>query len=65
VCQLIIPTVHIPTIALPFSALGSQPGNFNSDNCLVAGRTMDYGPFGFIEKFDPVSVIIDLELQVK
>ena len=25
-----------------------------SDNCLVAGRTMDYGPFGFIERFVPL-----------
>ena len=24
------------------------------DNCLVGGRTMDYGPFGFIEKFEPL-----------
>lgn len=33
--------------------VGYCQGNFNSDNCLVSGRTMDYGPFGFIEKFDP------------
>merc|ERR1712130_496711 len=33
--------------------VGFCQGNFNSDNCLVAGRTMDYGPFGFIERFDP------------
>lgn len=33
--------------------VGYCQGNFNSDNCLLAGRTMDYGPFGFIEKFDP------------
>lgn len=34
--------------------VGYCQGNFNSDNCLVAGRTMDYGPFGFIEKYDPL-----------
>jgi len=34
--------------------VGYCQGNFNSDNCLVAGRTMDYGPFGFIEKYDPM-----------
>lgn len=34
--------------------VGFCQGNFNSDNCLVAGRTMDYGPFGFIEKFTPL-----------
>jgi uncharacterized protein YdiU (UPF0061 family) len=27
--------------------------NFNSDNCLVGGATVDYGPFGFVEKYDP------------
>ena len=27
--------------------------NFNSDNCLVSGRTFDYGPFGFIERYRP------------
>jgi uncharacterized protein YdiU (UPF0061 family) len=32
--------------------VGYVQGNFNSDNCLVAGRTMDYGPFGFMERFE-------------
>lgn len=31
--------------------VGFCQGNFNSDNCLAGGRTMDYGPFGFIEKY--------------
>ena len=29
-------------------------GNFNADNCLVGGYTMDYGPFGFMEEYDPL-----------
>ena len=33
--------------------VGFCQGNFNADNCLVAGRTMDYGPFGFMDKYDP------------
>eukprot|EP00232_Nephroselmis_pyriformis_P002238 CAMPEP_0182914776 /NCGR_PEP_ID=MMETSP0034_2-20130328/38745_1 /TAXON_ID=156128 /ORGANISM="Nephroselmis pyriformis, Strain CCMP717" /LENGTH=671 /DNA_ID=CAMNT_0025051563 /DNA_START=60 /DNA_END=2075 /DNA_ORIENTATION=+ len=33
--------------------VGFCQGNFNSDNCLVGGRTMDYGPFGFMDKYDP------------
>lgn len=33
--------------------VGFCQGNFNSDNCLVSGRTMDYGPFGYVEEFDP------------
>jgi len=32
--------------------VGYCQGNFNGDNCLIAGRTMDYGPFGFIEKYE-------------
>lgn len=34
--------------------VGYVQGNFNSDNCLIAGRTMDYGPFGFVERYDPL-----------
>eukprot|EP00439_Symbiodinium_sp_Y106_P046551 s5758_g5.t3 len=34
--------------------VGFCQGNFNSDNCLVGGRTMDYGPFGFIDRYDPL-----------
>lgn len=34
--------------------VGFCQGNFNSDNCLAAGRTMDYGPFGFVQRFEPL-----------
>ena len=33
--------------------VGYCQGNFNSDNCAAAGFTLDYGPFGFCEQFDP------------
>eukprot|EP00927_Polykrikos_kofoidii_P020465 TRINITY_DN19711_c0_g1_i1.p1 TRINITY_DN19711_c0_g1~~TRINITY_DN19711_c0_g1_i1.p1 ORF type:complete len:582 (-),score=109.03 TRINITY_DN19711_c0_g1_i1:204-1949(-) len=33
--------------------VGFCQGNFNCDNCLVAGRTMDYGPFGWMDMYDP------------
>jgi len=33
--------------------VGYCQGNFNSDNTAVGGFTLDYGPFGFIELFDP------------
>mmetsp|Transcript_11036 Transcript_11036/g.22520 ORF Transcript_11036/g.22520 Transcript_11036/m.22520 type:complete len:746 (+) Transcript_11036:96-2333(+) len=33
--------------------VGFVQGNFNGDNCLVSGRTVDYGPFGFVEQYDP------------
>ena len=25
----------------------------NSDNTMLAGRTLDYGPYGWVEAFDP------------
>ena len=34
-------------------SVGYTQGNFNSDNCAVGGFTLDYGPFGFIDTFDP------------
>ena len=33
--------------------VGYCQGNFNSDNCAAGGFTLDYGPFGFCETFDP------------
>lgn len=33
--------------------IGYVQGNFHSDNCLVGGKVMDYGPFGFLERYDP------------
>ena len=33
--------------------VGYCQGNFNSDNCAAGGFTLDYGPFGFMDVFDP------------
>ena len=33
--------------------VGYCQGNFNSDNCAAGGTTLDYGPFGFCELFEP------------
>lgn len=33
--------------------VGYCQGNFNSDNCAAGGFTLDYGPFGFIELYEP------------
>jgi len=33
--------------------VGYCQGNFNSDNCAVGGFTLDYGPFGFCDAFNP------------
>ena len=34
--------------------VGYCQGNFNSDNCAGGGYTLDYGPFGFCELFEPL-----------
>lgn len=33
--------------------VGYCQGNFNGDNCAAGGYTLDYGPFGFMDMFDP------------
>ena len=33
--------------------VGYCQGNFNGDNCAAGGFTLDYGPFGFMDMFDP------------
>jgi uncharacterized protein YdiU (UPF0061 family) len=33
--------------------VGFCQGNFNSDNCAAGGYTLDFGPFGFCDVYDP------------
>ncbi|MFT6916868.1 MAG: hypothetical protein ACJAWL_003211 [Motiliproteus sp.] len=33
--------------------VGFCQGNFNSDNCAAGGFTLDYGPFGFCDTYNP------------
>ena len=33
--------------------VGYCQGNFNGDNCAAGGFTLDYGPFGFCDAFNP------------
>ena len=33
--------------------VGYCQGNFNSDNCAAGGFTLDYGPFGFCDEYNP------------
>ncbi|KAJ8603264.1 hypothetical protein CTAYLR_006941 [Chrysophaeum taylorii] len=44
---------NLAALAADWLRVGFCQGNFNADNCLVAGRTMDYGPFGFMDRYDP------------
>jgi len=44
----------IATMVAQWVRVGFAQGNFNGDNCLIAGRTMDYGPFGFMDEYNPL-----------
>ena len=46
-------STRFAALASSWLRVGYVQSNFNSDNCLVGGVTMDYGPFGFLEKYDP------------
>lgn len=36
--------------------VGFVHGVMNTDNCSIVGETIDYGPFGFVDAFDPATV---------
>ncbi|KXZ56039.1 hypothetical protein GPECTOR_2g1591 [Gonium pectorale] len=40
-------------LAAAWQALGFVHGVLNTDNMSILGLTIDYGPFGFLDKFDP------------
>ena len=44
---------RLTTLVANWLRVGYCQGNFNSDNCAAGGFTLDYGPFGFGEIFDP------------
>lgn len=44
---------RLTTLVAAWIRVGYCQGNFNSDNCAAGGYTLDYGPFGFCELFDP------------
>ena len=39
-------------LACHWLRVGYAQSNYNSDNSLVGGATVDYGPFGFVERYD-------------
>jgi uncharacterized protein YdiU (UPF0061 family) len=47
--------VRISNTVAGWVRVGFVQGNFNADNCLIGGRTMDYGPFGFLDVYHPLS----------
>lgn len=42
--------------------VGFIHGVMNTDNCSIVGETIDYGPFGFIDQFDPGTVYSSIDL---
>ncbi len=44
---------RLTTLVAQWMRVGYCQGNFNSDNCAAGGFTLDYGPFGFCELFNP------------
>lgn len=44
---------RLTSLVAEWIRVGYCQGNFNSDNCALGGFTLDYGPFGFCEAFDP------------
>ena len=45
--------------------VGYVQGNMNSDNCLLSGRTMDYGPFGFVEEYSELWTPFTSDMEAK
>ena len=44
---------RLASLVAEWIRVGYCQGNFNSDNTAAGGYTLDYGPFGFCELFDP------------
>ena len=44
---------RLTSLVADWIRVGYCQGNFNSDNCAAGGYTLDYGPFGFCDVFDP------------
>ena len=44
---------RVTSLVANWIRVGYCQGNFNSDNTSIGGYTLDYGPFGFIDMFEP------------
>lgn len=44
------------TLLAKWQAVGWSHGVMNTDNMSIIGLTMDYGPFGFLDEFDPAFI---------
>ena len=46
-------TLRTATLMADWQAVGFCHGVMNTDNMSILGLTIDYGPFGFLDQFDP------------
>jgi uncharacterized protein YdiU (UPF0061 family) len=46
-------TLRTATLIAHWQAVGFAHGVLNTDNMSIVGETFDYGPFGFLDEFDP------------
>jgi uncharacterized protein YdiU (UPF0061 family) len=44
---------RLTSLVAEWIRVGYCQGNFNSDNTAMGGITLDYGPFGFMDNFEP------------
>ncbi len=44
---------RLTSLVANWMRVGFCQGNFNSDNCAAGGFTLDFGPFGFMDEYDP------------
>jgi serine/tyrosine/threonine adenylyltransferase len=49
-------TVRTATMIAHWQAVGFAHGVLNTDNMSIIGETFDYGPFGFLDDFDPTFI---------
>lgn len=43
-------------LVVAWQSIGFTHGVMNTDNISIVGLTIDYGPFGFMEAYDPLYV---------
>ena len=49
-------TLRTATLIAHWQAVGFAHGVLNTDNMSIVGETFDYGPFGFLDDFDPTFI---------
>jgi uncharacterized protein YdiU (UPF0061 family) len=57
-CEKVVLLAHefrnrLTSLIANWIRVGFCQGNFNSDNCAAGGFTLDYGPYGFCDEFNP------------